>query len=66
MATKILVIGAAGQIGTDLTPALRARHGAEAVIAGCHEAKPVAEVGDGGPCEFFDATDADQLRAALC
>ena len=64
-AKKILVIGAAGQIGTDLTPALRARHGAEAVIAGCHEAQPVAEVAEGGPCEFLDATDSDQLRAVI-
>ena len=62
---KILVIGAAGQIGTDLTPALRARHGDGAVIAGCHEAQPVAEVAEGGPCEFFDATDSDQLRAVI-
>ena len=62
---KILVIGAAGQVGTDLTPALRARHGAEAVIAGCHKARPVAEVAEGGPCEFFDATDSEQLRAVI-
>ncbi len=58
-------MAAAGQIGTDLTPALRARHGAEAVIAGCHEAQPVAEVAEGGTCEFLDATDSDQLRAVI-
>ncbi len=30
---RILVIGAFGQIGTDLTPALRARVGADNVVA---------------------------------
>ena len=63
--TKVLVIGAAGQIGSDLTPGLRARHGADSVIAGCHEAEPVAEVAAGGPVEYFDATDADNLRAVI-
>ena len=62
---KVLVIGAAGQIGSDLTPALRERHGAEAVIAGCREARPVAVVAEGGPSEFFDAADTDSLRAVI-
>ncbi len=64
-AAKVLVIGSAGQIGSDLTPALRERHGAEAVIAGCHEAQPVAAVAEGGPTEFFDATDAQSLAAVI-
>ncbi len=62
---KVLVIGSAGQIGSDLVPALRARHGAESVIAGCHKAQPVAAVGEGGPSEFFDATDSAALGAVV-
>ena len=63
--SNIMVIGAAGQIGTDLTPALRKRHDREAVIAVCRQTKPAAEVLDGGPCEFIDATDKKQLGALI-
>lgn len=56
MATKILIIGACGQIGTELTLALRAKHGNENVIAG-----DIREGGDelmkSGPFEQVDATN---------
>ncbi len=57
----ILVIGAAGQIGTELVDALRARRGGDRVIAGCRSTAPEASIAEGGPVEYFDATD----RAAV-
>ena len=61
---RILVIGAFGQIGTDLTPALRARVGADHVVAaGRHPPPP--EFGDAGPREIFDATDRAALAAVI-
>ena len=40
MSTKILVTGAAGQVGTDLVPALRERYGADNVVAAGHRTPP--------------------------
>jgi len=61
MGGRILVIGTAGQVGTDLTPALRARHGADQVVGATHRTPAAAAIRDGGPCVTLDATD----RAAL-
>jgi len=58
---KILVIGAAGQVGTDLVPALRAEAGREGVVAAVHRKAPPANVAD-GPTETLDATDKEALR----
>lgn len=57
--TRILVTGAFGQIGTELTAALRERHGTENVIASGHHL-PEDSVGHGetGPQECLDVTDA--------
>lgn len=61
---RILVIGAAGQIGTNLIPALRARFGNEAVISGCHLAALHSDA-NLGPVEFFDAADEGAVRAVI-
>ena len=61
---RILIIGAFGQIGTDLTPALRARFGADAVVAAGRHAPP-PKLRDAGPCEIFDATDRAALGAVI-
>lgn len=54
MATKILIIGACGQIGTELTLKLREIHGAENVIAGdIREGSD--ELMESGPFEIVDA-----------
>jgi len=54
MATKILIIGACGQIGTELTLKLRELHGAENVIAGdIREGSD--ELMESGPFEIVDA-----------
>jgi nucleoside-diphosphate-sugar epimerase len=54
--SKILVTGATGQIGSELVPALRARHGNEKVVVGVHRRPPVEELLD-GPHENVDVTD---------
>lgn len=61
---KILVIGAAGQIGTDLTLELRNRFGAENVIASDIKLGS-EEVMEGGPFEKLDAMDRKALEEIL-
>ncbi len=53
---KILVTGATGQIGSELVPALRSRHGNENVVVGVHRRPPAGEL-LGGPYEKVDVTD---------
>ncbi len=61
MHKNILIIGACGQIGTELTYALREIHGAEKVVA--------SDIREGderlistGPFELLDATDYDAME----
>jgi nucleoside-diphosphate-sugar epimerase len=60
MSHHILVIGAAGQIGTELVAALRAAHGDDKVIATDIHPRPVAAL-EGGPYEQLDILDAKRL-----
>lgn len=62
---RILVTGAVGQVGSDLTPALRARYGAENVIATGHRTPPGEELRRGGPFETVDVTDKAALRDVI-
>lgn len=59
---RILVTGAAGQVGTELVPALRARFGDDAVLA--TDIRAVTEAED-GPVRALDAMDAAALAAAV-
>ena len=54
---KILVIGAAGQIVTELVEELRARRGVDQVIASDIQVKNLLT-----PCYELDATDPDKVR----
>lgn len=62
---RILVTGALGQIGTELVPALRARHGADRVVASDIRMPPVDALGADGPFELLDCTRQQQIGDVL-
>ena len=61
MSGKILIIGACGQIGTELTQRLRAIHGTENVIASDIR-KLNVDVVNSGPFEVVNALDYNQIQ----
>jgi nucleoside-diphosphate-sugar epimerase len=61
----ILVTGAVGQIGSELTMALRARYGPENVIAAGHRTPPGPELRNSGPFEFIDVTQKADLEQVV-
>ena len=61
---RILVTGADGQIGSELTPALRERYGDENVIA-TDIAEPCPVLCDSGPFEFLDVTQRGAIAAIV-
>ena len=60
---RILVTGAAGQVGTELVPALRAAYGENAVLA-TDLRTPAGEAGE-GPFRRLDCMDADAVNDAV-
>ena len=64
MPKKILILGACGQIGTELTLALRSRYGSESVIASDIREGDNELMGS-GPFTILDATDAKALEEVL-
>jgi len=61
MQKSILIIGACGQIGTELTIALRDKYGADAVIAS--DIREGSEtLMESGPFELLDATDYEAIE----
>jgi nucleoside-diphosphate-sugar epimerase len=58
---KILIVGAVGQIGSELTMALRNIYGNDNVIASTRKSPPSDVVKDSGPFEFFDVVDGKKL-----
>ena len=64
MKTKILVTGACGQIGSELTLALRERYGRDNVIAS-DIADPAAELKESGPFESIDCTNYNRVINAV-
>ncbi len=62
---RILVTGASGQIGSELTPTLRERYGDANVFASVHKRKLPLELAESGPSCTLDIRDAEALRAVV-
>ncbi|MEP2937639.1 MAG: NAD-dependent epimerase/dehydratase family protein [Gilvibacter sp.] len=62
--TRILIIGACGQIGSELTSQLRAHYGNHKVIA-ADIVEPDPEFLEQGPFEIFDATSYSEIEDAV-
>jgi nucleoside-diphosphate-sugar epimerase len=62
---NILVLGSAGQIGSELVPYLRNIYGNNNVVATYHRQPLIPEIRDGGPCENLDALEPDKVMNAV-
>lgn len=63
---NILVIGATGQIGSELTMELRKRYGNTHVVAGyINGAEPKGELKESGPSAVVDVTDQDMIASVV-
>ena len=58
---KILVTGAVGQIGSELSMSLRERYGNDNVVAGGRKTKPSEKLLNSGPFEIVDCVDAQEI-----
>ena len=62
---KILITGALGQIGSELTPFLRKRYGNENVVASDIKSIPEGMVNQNKPFEHIDCLDVQEIYAAI-
>lgn len=62
---KILVTGAVGQIGSELTTALRERYGEQNVVATDIRMPADVELRDSGPFEFLDVLDPHHITRVM-
>ncbi len=62
---RIVVTGAVGQIGSELTLELRRRFGGDNVVACGRKTEPSPELRDSGPFEWADCTDVEKLSAVV-
>ncbi|HPS37890.1 MAG TPA: NAD-dependent epimerase/dehydratase family protein [Candidatus Cloacimonadota bacterium] len=62
---NILVLGAAGQIGSELVPFLRNIYGSSKVVAAYRSTPLPLDVMEGGPSENMDALDANHLHEVV-
>ena len=62
---RILVTGAAGQIGSELVPVLRERYGSDRVVAAGHRTPLPQDVLEGGPSITLDVTAQADVEAAV-
>lgn len=62
---KMLVTGAVGQIGSELTTALRARYGEEQVVATDIRMPSDVKLRDSGPFEFLDVLDPHHITRVM-
>jgi nucleoside-diphosphate-sugar epimerase len=62
---KILVTGAVGQIGSELTMALREKYGAENVVATGRKTEPSKELKESGPFHFIDVNSIESVEEMI-
>lgn len=62
---RILVIGACGQIGSELTLELRKKYGNENVIAADIRKEPTTQIVNSGIYEIIDVMNKDALRKLI-
>jgi len=62
---KILVTGAVGQIGSELTIELRKRYGNDNVLATGRKTKPGDKLQNSGPFEFIDITKKETVEKVV-
>lgn len=62
---RILVTGAVGQIGSELTLELRKRFGGDNVIGAGHSKKPEGELKDSGPFEFIEISKPEDVSGIV-
>jgi nucleoside-diphosphate-sugar epimerase len=62
---RIFVTGSVGQIGSELTMALRERYGNDTVVAGGRKTAPSPELRDSGPFEVCDCVDIEGVRKVV-
>ena len=62
----ILIIGATGQIGSELTMELRRRYGNTNVVAGYIQgAEPKGELKESGPSAVVDVTNGEMIESVV-
>jgi nucleoside-diphosphate-sugar epimerase len=62
---RILVTGAVGQIGSELTMALREKYGSDNVLATGRKTKPSKTLLDSGPFEFIDICKRETVEKVV-
>ena len=62
---RILVTGSAGQLGSELVPALRQRYGNDNVVAAWRRSPLTPEVADSGPSIQLDVADQSSVERAI-
>lgn len=63
--SRILVTGATGQIGSELTMELRKKHGKDNVVAAGHKRKPSEALSETGPFEYVDTTNRTNIEEVV-
>ncbi len=62
---KIMVTGAVGQIGSELTMTLRKKYGSDNVLATGHRTQPRPELRESGPFEFINVTRRETIEEVV-